>query len=271
MTSQKPIHFWKMHGLGNDFMLIDGRQQTVDAGLIPVSEWADRHTGVGFDQLLWLSSSEKADVFCRIYNSDGKQAEQCGNGMRCVAAYLSASEPASTSILTIETVSGIVTAVIQNDSQIEITMGIPHCQPGWLTFNMAAAAKPVDVFALSLGNPHVILKVDQLDTFPVKTVADEIAAQKVFAEGVNVGVMQIMDPHTLRLRTVERGAGETLACGSNACAAAVTGILHHQMKSPIKVLLPRGDLRISWNDPASPLQMTGPAHRIYEGFITSEP
>ena len=264
MSALQSVHFWKMHGLGNDFMLIDARQQCINPDFLPVSAWADRHTGVGFDQLLLLLPSKNADVFCRIYNSDGSEAEQCGNGMRCVAFYL--SDLSDSDIFTIETLSGIVKAKCHLHSQIEIAMDMPQLHPGWVSVPVSQTDF-LKVFALSLGNPHAILRVDQLNNFQVTEVAKKIAAAPDFPQGVNVGVMQILDKQTLKLRTFERGAGETLACGSNACAAAVTGILHHNMTSPVSVRLPLGELKIIFDKEWGILKMRGKAALVFKGDI----
>ena len=265
MMHSRKIHFRKMHGLGNDFMLIDTRLQPVDPASLPIRQWADRHTGIGFDQLLLLMPSSKATVFCRIFNPDGLEAEQCGNGMRCVARYLYESGQASADSLTIETLGGIVQANLRAPDRIEVILGVPIPNPGWLTLSIPVYASPLRVFSVSLGNPHVILQVDSLKDFPVGVIGHAISTHEQFPGGVNAGFVQRIDSTTIALRTFERGAGETLACGSNACAAAVAGICQHELVSPVTVLLEKGSLQVSWKGSDTAVRLVGDASSIYEG------
>lgn len=269
MADKRIISFCKMHGLGNDFMLIDGIRLSVKPEDLSVQAWADRHTGVGFDQLLLLMPSSSADAKCLIFNSDGSEAEQCGNGMRCVALYLHESGITTQKTVTIETRGGTVQAEILPDKQVQVTLGIPVLDPGWIDLEISSLKKSVRVFALSIGNPHAILQVDALQDFPVTIVGQEISTHRQFPSGVNAGFMQVLDRHRIALRTVERGAGETLSCGSNACAAAVAGILNGQLISPVAVQLPLGTLNLTWDSVSLQIKLGGPAAVVFSGEITS--
>lgn len=268
MNDNQIILFHKMHALGNDFMLIDATQQSVNSDRLPVRAWGDRHTGVGFDQLLLLMPSSVADVKCRIFNSDGSEAEQCGNGMRCVALYLAEQEKIPTKTTTIETAGGLVQAEVLSGQEVQVSMGVPVLTPGWMDLTIPSLKKPVRVFALSMGNPHAILEVESLADCPVEVIGREISTDPSFPKGVNVGFMQIRDQHHLLLRTYERGAGLTLACGSNACAAAVTAILHCSVSSPVNIASQLGSLQLNWHKKnMASVKMTGTVAFVYGGEI----
>ena len=264
--SSTAIPFRKMHGLGNDFMLIDGTLQPVDAKTLSVQAWADRHTGVGFDQLLLLLPSRTADVYCQIFNADGSEAEQCGNGMRCVAHYLYESgRVANSRTLTIETRSGKIQAERQGAHQIEVEMGVPVLLPGWLELDVSFSAQPVRVFSLSLGNPHAILSVDALEGFPVGAAGKSIGTHDQFSSGTNAGFVEKLNSHEVRLKTWERGVGETQACGTNACAAAIAGIHQGSLVSPVTVHVPRGQLTVVWQGEGQPVRLQGEAREVFTG------
>lgn len=269
MSAKNTIPFWKMHGLGNDFMLIDGSRLTLTPDNIPIPAWADRHTGVGFDQLLWLMPSKQADVLCRIFNPDGSEAEQCGNGMRCVAAFLYETGQIARRTMIIETVGGMVHAAILPNHTVQVTLGVPVLVPGRIEITIDSQDTPITVFALSLGNPHAIIEVDSLTNLPVATMAKAIAADPCFPQGVNVGFMHVMDRHHIQLRTVERGAGETLSCGSNACAAVVAGVMQGRLVSPVTVKRPLGILEVAWQGVGQVITLTGPAITAYQGTLSS--
>ena len=233
-----------MHGLGNDFMVIDAINQSIDASSLPIQGLAHRHLGIGFDQLLLLEPSIKADFSCRIFNADGSMAEQCGNGLRCVASFIRDKKLKSNDSLRIETVGGIFSAVFCDNDLIQVEMGVP-------TFDSPVTALQIQntklaVSILSMGNPHAVLRVDTLDNYPVMEQGQQIGTHPIFPQGTNVGFMEVINPQHIRLRTFERGVGETLACGSNACASVVAGILAHSLESRVKVELPLGELWIEW-------------------------
>jgi diaminopimelate epimerase len=257
------LKFVKMHGLGNDFVVIDGINQQVQLTASIIKQWAHRHTGIGFDQLLLIEKSETADFYCRIFNSDGSEAEQCGNGMRCVARFLIEEHLTNKKSIQIETKSGIILAKAHDFDNIEVDMGVPIIKP-----NMDLASEGIKQMAVvSMGNPHAILFVDTLTEYPIQTMGSMIATHKLFPKGTNVGFVEVVTPNHIRLRTFERGAGETFACGSNACAAVVAGIINRQLAHTVTVELPLGQLNIQWNGPNQAVMMTGPASRIFAGMI----
>ncbi len=257
-----------MHGLGNDFVVIDSIRQTIYPTSSQITHWADRHTGIGFDQLLILLPSKSADLTCKIFNADGTEAEQCGNGMRAVARYAHESGLISKKTLRIETLAGIVHATIHdppNYKKIAVSLGIPtHHQN---TIDAIAISAYEKIHTLSLGNPHAIIKVTNLQDFPVLPTAEKISALNIFPQGVNCGFMEIIDAHHIHLRTVERGVGETLACGSNASAAVITGIRHHGLISPVNVQLLYGSLEIHWAGENQEVILIGPASTVFSGSI----
>lgn len=261
---QKPIKFWKMHGLGNDFVVIDTLTQDVSINALPIKELAHRHTGIGFDQLLLIGKSDNADFSCRIFNSDGSEAEQCGNGMRCVTRYIQESKLSSKNKLSIETKAGIVEAIINDFDHIQVNMGTP-------TFDAPCDIELDDnsykLTIVSMGNPHAILPVDTIKTFPISNIGPKISTHSIFPHGTNVGFMEVVDRGHIRLRTFERGSGETLACGSNACAAVVAGIQNGLLDNKVKVELLLGDLWIEWTGKDMPVLMIGPAAAVFEGRI----
>jgi diaminopimelate epimerase len=260
------LHFCKMHGLGNDFIIIDGLRSNISKN-IPVTALADRQRGVGFDQLLWLKPSRVADVYCQIFNADGSEAEQCGNGMRCVARYVQEEGISSKSVITIETKAGIVEATIKDYQHIRVNMGIPKLNPRKVTAMMDEALI-ASLTTLSLGNPHAIQRVDSLLEIPVAIWAKRIASHTAFPDGVNIGFIEVVHRKKISLRTHERGVGETPACGSNACAAAIAGIVNDWLDNEVEVEVAGGRLRVEWQGPESPVFMTGPAARVYSGVIS---
>ncbi len=270
------FNFSKMHGLGNDFIVINGITQSIDKAKLPVKQLADRHLGIGFDQLLLITPSKKADFACVIYNSDGTEAEQCGNGMRCIARFIREEKLSDKKVLSIETKAGIIEILIHDYDRIEVNMGLPRFEPSEIPFRSSSVKKLYELsfgdgqpgFALSIlsmGNPHAILQVSSIQQFPVNTIAPLIAAHSFFPEGVNVGFMEVLTKKHIRLRTFERGAGETFACGSNACAAVVAGIVNNLLDHEVKVELSFGDLRVKWEGMNKPVILTGPASFSFSG------
>lgn len=255
-----------MHGLGNDFVVIDGMTQKIMVTELDVPKWSHRHTGIGFDQLLFIESSEKADFSCRFFNSDGSEAEQCGNGVRCAARYVYEKKLVDKAILRIETLAGIVNVTIHDYEHIEVQLGVPRFAAN-KQLVIGEEKTPHDLFVLSVGNPHAIMQVDSVKQVPIQEIGREVATHSIFPDGVNVGFMQIINPRHIMLRTYERGVGETLACGSNACASVAAGVFNRLLEQQVKVELALGSLQVEWLGEGHPLVMTGPAAIVFEGFL----
>lgn len=256
------LKFSKMHGLGNDFIIIDGISQTVAVEKIPIPTLADRHEGIGFDQLLLLERGQDSNFSCRIFNADGGEAEQCGNGMRCVARFIHEKKLDSKNTLRVETKAGLIEIDVKDFDNIRVNMGIPKVQIGQ-ELNLYEKKMQLDV--LSIGNPHAIIKVPAVKNFPVENLGPQISTHAFFPQGTNVGFMEVIDRQHIRLRTYERGTGETCACGSNSCAAVVSGIENNLLDNRVKVELALGNLWIEWAGKESPVFMTGPAVSVFEG------
>lgn len=278
MHLNKPILFTKMHGLGNDFVVIDGISQPLKLTNAHIKYLADRHLGIGCDQLLLIETSQQANFACRIFNSDGSEAEQCGNGLRCVARFLADKNLTNQQAFTIETKAGVFNAQLCDNDLIEITMGTPCFAPELIPF-VAETTQPtyalqldnpsmtLEMSVLSMGNPHAILIVDSINNSPVQQIGGQVASHPAFPLSTNVGFMEIVNRQQIRLRTFERGTGETFACGSNACAAVVAGISSGSLDHKVQVNLPYGDLYIEWQGSNNPVKMTGPATTVFEGTI----
>jgi len=273
------IQFTKMHGLGNDFVVIDAINQEIDLSEDQVRFIADRHFGVGCDQLLLVeaAATDEVDFFYRIFNADGAEVEQCGNGARCFAVFVREKGLTDKDFIRVETASGVIELQVQPDGQITVDMGIPELNPWDIPFNadtrLDEYALDVDgqvlkIGAVSMGNPHAVTIVDNVDTVAVDELGAGIENHALFPNRVNAGFMQIIDERHIRLRVFERGAGETLACGTGACAAMVVGHLQGHLTNEVQVDLPGGSLQISWQGEASPVMMTGPATTVFEGKIT---
>lgn len=276
------LHFSKMHGLGNDFMVIDGVTQDVNLTAEQIVAFADRHTGVGFDQLLMVAAptDPDADFWYRIYNADGTQAEQCGNGARCIALFVERNHLASRPELRWQTVNGSILTRCVGD-QVEVDMGEPR-----LTAPLIPTTEPIDdtthtisitvdettyhAVPVSVGNPHAVLFVDSVIDAPVGEVGAQLTRHAVFPEGANIEFCEVVEPGFVRLRVFERGVGETRACGSGACAAVVAGVLTDRLRGRVKVSLPGGKVRISWPGPGHTLKMIGPATLVYDGTLDIE-
>lgn len=263
------IRFTKMHGLGNDFVILNAVSQNKTLPQSTLIKLANRHTGIGFDQLLVIEPSQHADFFCRIYNADGSEAEQCGNGLRCIARYIHEEKLLDSTQFRLETKAGIFPLEIQDYDHIRLCMGQAHITHPAVELRLADHST-LSISILSLGNPHAITRVDSIDSMPVENLAAEISDHSFFPNGVNVGFMQIINSGHIRLRTVERGAGETFACGSSACAAAVTGITQGWLQPQVQVDFAYGSLMIDWEGENQPIYMTGPAARVYSGEISTE-
>lgn len=261
------LHFTKMHGLGNDFVVVNAIAQPIDLQRINIANLADRHTGIGFDQLLIIQASPAADFFCRIFNADGSEAEQCGNGLRCVARFISEEGLHAHASFQVETKAGIFPLHIQDYDHIRVGLGIPNINDNLHELRIKHDPGKAQVSILSLGNPHAILKVEALDLIPTTQLGQEISTHSAFPQGANVGFMQIVNQHHIRLLTFERGVGETHACGSNACAAAVAGIANGWLQPRVKVEFRHGSLSIDWEGKHHPVYMTGPATKVFSGDI----
>jgi len=266
MTKQtRQISFTKMHGLGNDFVIINTLTQSFDVDTINIQAFANRHSGIGFDQLLTIHPSTDADYFIRIFNSDGSEAEQCGNGLRCIARYVNEDESLKhPNKLTLATKAGIFPVSIADYDHIRIAMGVPTVMDRQVLIDLNNHTQ-VNVTNLSLGNPHAIVKINESQTDFFDLHAHEIATHSRYIAGTNVGCMIVVDPHSIKLRTLERGTGETYACGSNACAAVVAGILNNWIAQNAQVDFQSGSLFIEWSGDNTPVYMTGPASRVFEG------
>ena len=272
------LRFTKMHGLGNDFMVLDLVSQ--HAHILPkhAKLWGDRHTGIGFDQLLIVEppSNPDVDFRYRIFNCDGTEVEQCGNGARCFARYVLDKRLTVKRQLRVETKGGIIELDIRSDGQVGVNMGPPRLLPAEIPFVADAQAlsytvevdgQQVALAAVSMGNPHAVLRVDSVDSAPVHSLGPKLEHHSRFPNRVNVGFIQVVDRQHAKLRVWERGAGETQACGTGACAAAVAAISQGWMDSPVQIELPGGRLSIEWAGPGQPVMMTGPAMRVYEGQV----
>lgn len=272
------LRFTKMHGLGNDFMVLDLVSQHAHVQPRHVKQWGDRNFGVGFDQLLIVEppSTPDADFRYRIFNCDGTEVEQCGNGARCFARFVVDKRLTAKKTIRVETKGGMIELTLTNDGQVTVDMGPPRLAPEQVPFLAEAEALsyPVEVdgqqyplAAISMGNPHGVLRVDDVDSAPVRTLGPKLEVHERFPQKANIGFLQIVNPHQARLRVWERGAGETLACGTGACAAAVAGIRQGWLQSPVQIDLPGGRLSIEWAGPGQPVMMTGPAVRVFEGQV----
>jgi diaminopimelate epimerase len=271
------LKFTKMHGLGNDFIVIDAISQPVSLDPATIRRWADRHFGIGFDQLLVVEKPrESGDFRYRIYNADGGEVEQCGNGARCFARFVHDRNLTSKKTIRVETARGIITPTIEDNGEVTVNMGIPRFEPAYipfiapqraLTYSLAINGKEVEISAVSMGNPHAVQIVPDVDSAPVTSEGPIIESHPLFPEKVNAGYMQIVDRTRIRLRVFERGTGETLACGTGACAAAVIGISRGLLDSEVQVAMRGGNLRIRWEGEDQSVWMTGPAVSVFEGTI----
>lgn len=272
------LDFTKMHGLGNDFVVIDAIRQTVKLSPEQVRFIADRRFGIGCDQLLLVEKpeSDKAAFRYRIFNADGGEVEQCGNGARCFARFVVDKGLTTLSTIPVETSSGLIELTLEQDGQVRVNMGVPAFEPvslpfiadnASLSYALETSMGVIELAAVSVGNPHAVIQVEDVDKAPVQTLGAEIENHARFPQRVNVGFMQIVSPQHIRLRVYERGAAETLACGTGACAAVAAGIHQGKLADCVKVSLPGGELVIGWQGERQPLFMSGPAASVYEGKI----
>ncbi|MGR5069933.1 MULTISPECIES: diaminopimelate epimerase [Vibrio] len=273
------FHFSKMHGLGNDFMVVDCITQNVFFSQDLIRRLADRHTGVGFDQLLVVEApyDPESDFHYRIFNADGSEVEQCGNGARCFARFVRLKGLTNKYSISVSTKKGKMILDVEDDGEVTVNMGVPEFEPNKIPFKakqkektyiMRVGEKTLFCGAVSMGNPHVVTVVDDVDSAEVEKLGPLLESHERFPERVNAGFMQVVNRNHIRLRVYERGAGETQACGSGACGAVAVGILQGLLDENVKVSLPGGDLRISWQGPGQPLFMTGPATHVFDGQLS---
>lgn len=270
------LRFSKMHGAGNDFVLLDLRDGSPLPGAATARAMGNRHTGIGFDQLLTIEKSEHADCIARyrILNSDGTLAQQCGNGARCVAAWIKQSGMTAAANFLLDSPAGIIDVQCLENEHYSLLMSVPDFIPATIPFITEKASplhrlsienKNIEFVAVSMGNPHAVIQVDDITNAPVEHLGKALQASAQFPESVNVGFAEIISPSHIKLRVYERGAGETLACGSGACAAVAALISLGKLESNVKVSLPGGDLQIEWTNKDAPIRMTGPAAFVFEG------
>ncbi|MFN7752284.1 MAG: diaminopimelate epimerase [Pseudomonadota bacterium] len=272
------LSFTKMHGAGNDFVVFDATRAPLHLQAEQLRRIADRHFGVGCDQILLVEPSRTPDARFRyrIFNADGGEVEQCGNGARCFARYVRDAGLVDYDEVRVETLAGVITLRLQADGQVSVDMGRPEFEPARVPFDAPARADvyrleldagAIEISAVSMGNPHAVQFVADVDAAPVAELGPRVESHPRFPQRVNAGFAQRIDRHTLRLRVYERGAGETLACGTGACAAAVVGILRGLLDSPVAVQTRGGTLTIAWAGEGEAVTMTGPAVRVFEGSI----
>lgn len=272
------LKFVKMQGLGNDFVVIDAVRQKVQLSPEKIRFIADRHFGVGCNQVLLVESAHHAhaDFRYRIFNADGSEVAQCGNGARCFARFVREQGLSGKDEIQVDTDAGRLVLRHTDAGQVVVNMGVPRHVPAEIPLRVESEqllyAVEIDgqshsFGAVSMGNPHAVLVVNDVDSYPVESLGARLESHPLFPERVNVGFMQVLDEHHVRLRVFERGSGETLACGSGACAASVVGIVQGLLASPVSVELPGGPLTIEWLGRSHPVYMKGPAKTVFEGTI----
>ncbi|MFW0079126.1 MAG: diaminopimelate epimerase [Coxiella endosymbiont of Haemaphysalis qinghaiensis] len=270
------INFTKMHGLGNDFVVIDATKRPFQMTISQIQKMANRHLGVGFDQLLVIEPSKEdtVDFHFRIFNADGSEVSQCGNGARCIARYIRSNQLIERNELRVSTLKDILELNIQSDDKVSVKMGVPQFDSIDIPFVILKTSnlyeleidnQKIKLGVVNIGNPHVIILVDSIDALQISQLGPLLSTHEHFPEGTNVGFMQVVNPKNIRLRVYERGAGETLACGSGACAAMVvgrrSGLLHEQ----VVVNQPGGNLIVDWWGPLTPVIVTGTADTVFYG------
>ena len=272
------LKFTKMHGAGNDFVVLDGVRQHIELDPEQLRLLADRHFGVGCDQILLVEKAQgkEADFRYRIFNADGGEVEQCGNGARCFMRFVHDQQLTPKREIVVETRCGLISPRLEQDGRVTVDMGAPIFEPALIPFDgghgavsepLEVAGASLDISALSMGNPHAVQVVDDINLAPVEKLGPLIEHHPRFHKRVNAGFMQIMDRNHIKLRVYERGAGETLSCGTGACAAAVAGIRRGLLDSPVSVATRGGTLTISWGGDGAAVLMTGPAITVFTGEI----
>ena len=273
------IPFTKMHGLGNDFVVINAFSEPLSFTVEQLRFIANRHFGIGCDQILLVEASTlpKVDFRYRIFNADGGEVQQCGNGVRCFARYVRDKGLTKKDKLVVETQAGLIYPQLEPNGEVTVNMGMPRFNPPDIPFQadqkaiqyaITVGAETYQIGVVSMGNPHAVLLVESVDTAPVTTLGVQLESHPRFPERTNVGFMQLIDRSKIRLRVFERGVGETLACGTGACAAVVIGMGLGKLNSPVTVNLPGGQLQIEWaGSENAPVFMKGPAVQVFEGVI----
>jgi diaminopimelate epimerase len=272
------LQFTKMHGTGNDFVVIDLISQRYRIRRRDIRRLADRHFGIGCDQVLVVEAPRTPDVDFRyrIFNADGEEVEQCGNGARCFARFVRDKKLTRKRVIRVETNTGVIELRMQGNHNVEVNMGVPILEPAKIPFTADARSvhyplevdgQALEIGAVSMGNPHAVLRVEDVDNAPVATLGPLIERHERFPQRVNAGFMQVVDRDNIRLRVFERGVGETLACGTGACAAVVYGISAGWLNDSVTAALPGGKLSITWNGQDKPVIMTGPTAVVFEGTI----
>jgi diaminopimelate epimerase len=276
------LHFTKMHGIGNDFIVLDHTKSPFQLTQEIIQSLSHRQLGIGFDQLLVVENTTLKDVDFkyRIFNQDGGEVEQCGNGARCFYRFVKDKHLTKKESIRVETKSGVITLTEDHEHMIEVNMGEPIFNPKLIPFisdrekneysitiDLPNQKEMINVAVLSMGNPHAVITVEDIDKAPVETLGAYLESHPLFPKRVNVGFMTIVTPHHVRLRVFERGVGETLACGTGACAAVVSGIKRDLLISPVKVDMPGGSLSIDWKGDKNSVMMKGPAVTLFEGDI----
>ncbi|MEK6777999.1 MAG: diaminopimelate epimerase [bacterium] len=268
------LHFTKMQGTGNDFILVDGLRERIGAPDKYARFLCDRRFGIGADQVLVLLASEKADFQMQIFNADGSEVEMCGNGIRCFAKYLRDHGYTTKNVIRVETMAGIMTPEVQ-EKEISVDMGVPILSGPKIPVNMDGEiiSEPIRLdksdflmTCVSMGNPHCVIKVPDVDTFPVEKIGPMIESHPLFPKRTNVEFIQVLNDHEIKMRVWERGAGETLSCGTGACASTVASALNHWTGRNILVHLKGGDLKVQWNEKGR-VTLIGPAEEVFSGQI----
>ena len=275
------LHFTKMHGLGNDFILIDATRHAFTPTAAQISAWSRRDTGIGFDQCLLVESSNNPDIdfFYRIFNADGQEVGQCGNGARCLARFVQRHGLTTKNQLCIQTHSTKMNITIHADASVTVAFPTPQQAPSaiplatqteseWYTLQLAD--QTYAFHAIQVGNPHAVLLVEDITQAPVVALGQHLSIHPFFPEQANIGFMHILNPGHIQLRVYERGCGETQACGSGAIAAMAVGRLFHKLAEDVTVSLPGGDLRVTWPTLSLPIRLRGPATFVYEGQILED-
>jgi len=272
------LRFTKMHGLGNDFMVLDLVRQQVTLTTALVCAWSHRRTGIGFDQLLIIEPTQTpgCDFGYRIYNADGDEVEHCGNGARCVSRFVVDKGLSSKSEFTFALARGTIATKLETNGEVTVDMRPPVLMPAQIPFKAAkqeityplrVAGRSYQIAAVSMGNPHAVMLVDDVENFPVLDLGPQVECHPAFPHRVNAGFMQIINRGEIRLRVFERGAGETLACGTGACAAVVAGRLQGLLDERVTVHTHGGDMQIGWAGDGAAVMKTGPAVTVYEGQL----
>ena len=276
------IQFTKMHGTGNDFVVIDAIEQKITLSAEQIKVIADRHFGVGCDQLLLVESPTQADADFRyrIFNADGNEVEQCGNGARCFARFVFDKGLTSRRNIPVETKSGLIHLQLDKNGLVTVNMGVPNFNPVDIPFtvngitesepeyyNLMVGSEKVAIGAVSIGNPHAVLLVESVKDAAVARLGPAIESHEQFPQRVNVGFMEIVNRGLIRLRVYERGSGETLACGSGACAAIAFGIHNRLLDDTVVAELRGGDVTVQWSGEGQPIYLAGPAETVYEGQL----